>query len=401
MTAPVAKTSRPEHSGPATVTGTGLARSTDSSSRTRCSWPDQRRPQDVMDAAIEDHDRRAVDRLACPPRGRCRRRPARPGTARAPAAARAPASSGSSAQPSTMPARPRPSPTRSSDSSCGSYGIPRPPPASTSRTVVAAQPREPAGGPHRRRACGDERAASRTFDAPKACSPSSSRCWRSARPAGPRQRRSAASIPNLPAPSSPTSGPARAGPLGHGRPRAGPVGAGLLPPRSRSSRAELAGRLDRHRADPGADSGPRARRRACRARSSRSGRRAIPARSAVASSPPEATSAPSPRRAEVRDDRQRRVRLDRVGEVDPLRQDGPERRDLAVDDVEVVDVERRPEPLGELVAASSPAEPARPQDLVAGRRPAATRPAGSDRGSMLIGGPPRARPGRSSRHRGP
>ena len=53
--------------------------------------------------------------------------------------------------------------------------------------------------------------------------------------------------------------------------------------------------------------------------------------------------------AEVRDDGQRRVGLDRVGELDRRRQDGRQRRDLAVDDVEVVDVERRAESLGELV----------------------------------------------------
>ena len=49
------------------------------------------------------------------------------------------------------------------------------------------------------------------------------------------------------------------------------------------------------------------------------------------------------------DDGERRVRLDRVGELDHGRQDGPERRDLALDDVEVVDVERRAEPFGQFV----------------------------------------------------
>ena len=52
----------------------------------------------------------------------------------------------------------------------------------------------------------------------------------------------------------------------------------------------------------------------------------MPARRTVASSPPDATSAPGPEPAEVGDDGQRRVRLDRVGELDRGRQDGARAR---------------------------------------------------------------------------
>ena len=58
-----------------------------------------------------------------------------------------------------------------------------------------------------------------------------------------------------------------------------------------------------------------------------------------------------------------RVGLDRVGEVERRRQDRPERLDLARDHVQVVGVERRPEPLGEL-GRVVPAESAVAQDLV-------------------------------------
>jgi hypothetical protein len=62
-----------------------------------------------------------------------------------------------------------------------------------------------------------------------------------------------------------------------------------------------------------------------------------------------------------------RVRLDRVCQVDPWRQDRPESRHLALDDIEVVDVERRPEPFGK-IAGGEAAEPSATHDLIAGRR---------------------------------
>jgi hypothetical protein len=68
-------------------------------------------------------------------------------------------------------------------------------------------------------------------------------------------------------------------------------------------------------------------------------------------------------------DRECRVRLDRVGNLDARRQGRPEGVDLALDHVEVVDVERGAESRRE-VSRVEPAQPVAAQDLVAGRRPA-------------------------------
>jgi len=76
-----------------------------------------------------------------------------------------------------------------------------------------------------------------------------------------------------------------------------------------------------------------------------------------------------PEAAEVGHDRECRVRLDRVGDLDARRQGRPEGVDLALDHVEVVDVERGAESRRE-VSRVEPAQPVAAQDLVAGRRPA-------------------------------
>ena len=69
MTADWANTSSPEHSGPATVTGNRWAfaaggRGRDPGQRADpVLLADQRRPQHVVDAAVEDHDVLAADGL--------------------------------------------------------------------------------------------------------------------------------------------------------------------------------------------------------------------------------------------------------------------------------------------------------------------------------------------------
>ena len=142
--------------------------------------------------------------------------------------------------------------------------------------------------------CATSAPASRMFDAPKAWSPSRSRCVEAAARRA-DSARSAASIPNLPAPSSPTR-------------------------RTRSSRAcsETAARrrtgwtlpaaaaIPSRRASSPGDSTVTARIPVVTAAASSTSRlpgpvitirsAAIPARRAVTSSPPEATSAPSPSR---------------------------------------------------------------------------------------------------------
>ena len=111
------------------------------------------------------------------------------------------------------------------------------PAAARRRTVVAT--------------CSTSADASRTFDAPKACSPSRSRCGEcaarsAAAPRGPRRpsrtcrrrRRRRA-------------GRARAGRLADGRPQQHRLDAGPRRGRDRLQPGQLAGRLDRDRPDPG------------------------------------------------------------------------------------------------------------------------------------------------------
>ena len=164
---------------------------------------DERRPQHVVDAAIEDDDDRPIDRLAIDDA-----REVRAGRPDQEAA-------GLEQQARVRRARDR-SPSRGDLGEAGAEAdqVERflvrlvrdaEPAAGVDQPKRACRPTGRAGGrrgPSPRRA---RRAppASRTFDAPKACSPSSSRCGEAtARRAD--SARSAASIPNLPAPSSPT-----------------------------------------------------------------------------------------------------------------------------------------------------------------------------------------------------
>ena len=105
---------------------------------------------------------------------------------------------------------------------------------------------------------------------------------------------------------------------------------------------QLTGRLDGDRADPGRDS-----RRQFDVALARTGHhdpiRGDPRLSRGHQLAAGGNVGPEPQTTQEFDDREGRVRLDRVRQVDPCRQDGLERRHLALDDVEVVDVERRPE----------------------------------------------------------
>ena len=164
---------------------------------------DEGRSQHVMDAAVEDDDDRRRRRSSGRPPGRGRRRTSRPGTVPARAGGAHRAGPGRSAQSSTIAVRPAPRRSRSSDASCGSYGMPRPPPASISRSATPTAIASRRAVRTVSRTCSTSAPASSTFDAPNACRPSSSR-WGEATACRAAATRSAASIPNLPAPSSPT-----------------------------------------------------------------------------------------------------------------------------------------------------------------------------------------------------
>ena len=303
MTAPLAKTSSPEHSGPATVTGTdppvrvppcGPAASTPDP----VLLPDQRRPEDVVDAAVEDDDVVPSTGLAVDDAGQvgARRPDEEPaGLEQQPRLARG---SGRSAQPVDDRGQAAAEPdeierllVRLVRDPEAAARVDEPEPRS--RPGRASSPRQADGrGDVRRRAP----PASRTFDAPNACRPRSSRCGdatarprRATRSAGVHPELAGAVVADEPDPLEP-------GVLGDGGPQQDRLDAAPGLAAIASSRAELAGRLDGDRPDAG-------RRRPPRSSSSRlpgpvmtirSG--AIPARSAVASSPPDATSAPSPSR---------------------------------------------------------------------------------------------------------
>jgi hypothetical protein len=76
--------------------------------------------------------------------------------------------------------------------------------------------------------------------------------------------------------------------------------------------------------------------------------------------------------SEVGDDGQRRIRLHRVRKIEDRRQDCSQGLQLAGDDVEVVHVQRRPEP-GRQVLGLEASQPAGTKDLVPRGRPAAPR----------------------------
>ena len=233
----------------------------------------------------------------------------------------APLTSGSLDHEASSDASRRPRPARSSDSSWASYGMPSPPPTSTRRSrtpqaraswraaaIVASMwsPRAP---------------ASRTFDDPKRCSPSRSRCGDPAARSA-QATRSSASIPNLPAPLSPTR-----------RTRSSEAAVETGPRTRIGIRRSSAAAIASSRRNSFGDSTVTARMPARTAARSSSSRlpgpvitirsAAIPARSAVASSPADATSAPRPSAAMCGDDTEGRICLHRVGHVEPRRQDGP------------------------------------------------------------------------------
>ena len=242
-----------------------------------------------MTTVAPSTDLRSTTRARYAPAGPTRNRPGS-------SSRRASLSSGSVAQSATMLARPAPSRTRSSDPSCASYGMPRPPPASTSRTVV------PVAWASRRAArtvaatWATSAAASRTFEAPNACRPSSSRCGDVAARRAEAATRSAGIHPELAGPvvaDEPDAFESRV--LGHRGPQAGPAGAGRPSRRSpRAGRARRAIRRSRRGSRPSTAARSSSSRFPGPVITTRSG--AMPARATVASSPPDATSAPSPSR---------------------------------------------------------------------------------------------------------
>ena len=66
-------------------------------------------------------------------------------------------------------------------------------------------------------------------------------------------------------------------------------------------------------------------------------------------------------------DGERGIRLDRIGKLDGRGKARPQRGDLTLDDLEVIDVQRRAEADGQLAGVET-GEPRAPEDLVAGRR---------------------------------
>jgi hypothetical protein len=204
------------------------------------------------------------------------------------------------------------------------------------------------------------------FDAPKACSPSSSSQGDPAASAAASRR--SASSPELARPVVADEPDAlQAGCLRDG----GPEQDRLAPsdsPGDALEAAQLARRLDGHHAHSRLD-----------------GRRQLLVALAGPGEHDPVGADPRPKRlaelaagrdvgaqpevGEVAQDREVRVRLDRVGEVERGRQDGPERGHLARDHVEVVGEQRGAEARGEGRRIRA-AEAAVPEDLVASGRPA-------------------------------
>ena len=305
MTAAWLKTSRPEHSGPATVTGTSrfarrprtrhAAPAPDPpSARIRCSCPTSAGPEDMVDAAVEDDHGRAVDGLAVDDAGQVRA--GRPDQEPAGFEEQPSLAEQRVARPGRRPRPPGPRPAGRG------RAIPR-----AARTGCRARRPRRSGAPsfrsparaggrlaRSRRRARPARPASSTFEAPKACSPSSSRWGEAA------ARRAAAT-------RSPDIHPELAGPVVADEPDALERASSVTAARSRTgcrrpaSRrdglepAELARRLDRDRADPGRDGGPQLF-VALAGAGHHDALGPIPARATVASSPPDATSAPSPSR---------------------------------------------------------------------------------------------------------
>ena len=282
---------------------------------------DQCRPQHVMDAAVEDRDAPAVDGLGVDDPREVGARLADQEPSRLQQQARVRAATGR--RPSSRPA------PRARDPAARGRAPPR-----AARTGSRARRRRRRSGPARRPTDASSAAVARrrgdVRDERVRVERRSRRRTRAARaarggatrpPAAAASSRSAASIPNLPAPSSPMSRTrsSRAASVTAARRSTG----WRRPASARSAPAGRARRATR-RSRPGC--------RASTAAASSSsrlpgpghddrGRGSIPARSDGRELTARRHVGPEPRPAEVGDDGERRVGLDRVGQLDPRRQD--------------------------------------------------------------------------------
>ena len=266
---------------------------------------DQRRPQHVVDAAIEDDDvpsRRRV--LRSTTRATDTRRPARPGNGRAPGGAAHRPGPGPTSQAATIAASPRPEPDQVERFLV--WLVRDPEPAAGVDRAATGRPQ-----PHRQapRPCGPWRRRARRAPPRRARSTPRTRAARAGRdgprrpPSRGRDPRSAASIPNLPAPSSPTRrtrsrraclrDTAARSRTGWRRPAAG--GDGLQACSSPGDSTVIA-------RTPAPRPRPQLVVALARAGHRRPARRRCRRERTVASSPADATSAPSPRRPEMRHD---------------------------------------------------------------------------------------------------
>ena len=295
-------------------------------------------------------------------------------------------------------------PRRSSRSSWGSYGIPRPPPASTRRSwnpaaaASAVGPCRPslstwvARRPRVEQVRRPERVEPQRLELgrrDRLCARPPAGRDRPSRTCRPRRRRPAGPAPGAPPPV--TAARSRTGcrsPEALGDPRQPP---------------QLAGRLDRDRPQAGLDGRRQLVVALARAREHHPVRGEAGPRSTWRSSPPDATSAPRPSAGQVPQDGQVRVGLHRVGEVEGgrgarrgARPPGGRRRRGR----------RRRTACRKRAARSGGASPARrpvAQNLVAGgaggpRRDGGTTARRGRTGSwtMLIAGRSPGRPGRRS-----
>ena len=193
-----ANTSSPEHSGPATVTGNRWAfgaggRGGDPGQRADAGAPGRPAPAAARGGCRRRGSRRAGRRRSCGRRpARRRRRPGRRGTGPGSSRIRAPRVAGSARAGRRDGVRAdAPSRPRSSGASCASYGMPSPPPASTSRSRKPGRRREP-----RRPAAtvastwAAERRRRRARSRPRTRGPQQARARARRRPPRPRARRS-------------------------------------------------------------------------------------------------------------------------------------------------------------------------------------------------------------------
>ena len=215
---------------------------------------DQRRAQHVVDAAVEDHDVLAADDLAVDdPRDVGAGRPDQE-----PPGLEQDARGGAWPGPRRAGRRrgePRAERREVERRLVASYGIPSPPPASTSRSrnpAVAASRRASRRSPRRAPPIA---AASSTLEAPKAWTPERLEPGRGDGLGRRARAGRRASIPNLPAPSSPTSRTRSSRGAPTTAAGAGPAGAGPAASAIVASRRSSPTRLDRHGAHAGVDGG--------------------------------------------------------------------------------------------------------------------------------------------------